>query len=79
MLDLRNDYYGGITLPRIFNSWGTFSSSVPAIKVIENINEVLNGNNTDIKSKQKLEDILNRLSEGDNDVVFVGRLKQAER
>jgi hypothetical protein len=79
MLDLRNDYYGGITVPRIFNGWGTFSSSVPAIKVIENINEALKGNNTDINSKQKLEDILNRLSEGDNDVVFVGRLKQAER
>lgn len=78
ILELKNDFYGGIPIEHIYNSWGTFSTSVPAVKFIEEINKALQENNLDSNSKQKMEETLLHINEGDNDVVFLGKLMQPE-
>ncbi len=74
LFELTNDYYGGIPINGIIGSWGMFSSSLPAFKLMEEINKILKENKPDIDAKRKLQNILSQLHENNNDVMFVGRL-----
>jgi len=71
--ELENDFYGGIPIRNIVNSWEFFSASIPALKVITYINETLRSNKLDTKLAQKLKDILSKLDENDNDILFIGK------
>lgn len=73
-----NDYYGGIPIGSLYGCYGDmFIASTPAIKLIEDVKKILEKSDTDPQTKQKLKEILSRVHENDNDVVFVGKLKQA--
>jgi len=73
-----NDYYGGIPISSIHGcSMGMFVASTPAFKLMDEIKQILKENNLDAQTRQKLEKIFSQLHENDNDVVFVGKLKQA--
>lgn len=73
-----NDYYGGISIGSLNGCYGDmFIASTPAIKLIEDVKKILEKSDTDPETKQKLKEILSRVHENDNDVVFVGKLKQS--
>ena len=73
-----NDYYGGIPINSLYGcSKDMFVASTPAFKLMDEIKQILKENNPDAQTRQKLEKILSQLHENDNDVVFVGKLKQA--
>jgi len=70
-----DDFYGGITHSLLGCSNGWFVASKPAFKLIDEINQILKEKKTDIQARLKLENIVSRLHENDNDVLFVGKLK----
>lgn len=73
---LVNDFYGSIPGGALFMSYGhTYVNSMPAITVIDEMKKALKKNQLGEQQKQKLQGILSRLHENDNDVVFVGHLK----
>lgn len=75
--ELINDFYGGISHPNLFScNNNMFIASTPAFKLMNEIKEILKDNKLSLKNKQKLKEILSHLHVNDNDVLFVGKLKQ---
>ncbi|QGY46985.1 6-bladed beta-propeller [Maribellus comscasis] len=74
--EIVNDFYGGIT-NRLFGCRnGRYIASKPAIKLINEITQILKENEIDNQMKQKLKEILDHTQENDNDVLFIGKLKK---
>lgn len=73
-----NDYYGGIPIGSLYGCYGElFIASTTALKLIEDVKKNLEKSSTDPQTKLKLEGILSRVNDNDNDIVFLGNLKQA--
>ena len=75
-IEIVNDYYGGISVNLFGCNKDMFIASTPAFKLMDEIKQILKENNLDAQTRQKLEKIFSQLHENDNDVVFVGKLKQ---
>ena len=73
-----NDSYTGISHRLLGCNKGMFVASTPAFKLMNEIKRILNENKPDAQTKQKLEKTLSQLHENDNDVLFVGKLKQKD-
>ena len=75
--ELINDFYGGISHSSLSSCKNDmFIASTPAFKLMNEIKEILKDNKLGLKNKQKLKKILSHLHVNDNDVLFVGKLKQ---
>ncbi len=73
---VKNDFYGNIEMYKFYmsnNGW--FINSVAAISLIERIETALENKKLSSADKAKLKDLLNRINENDNDVLFVGKMK----
>ena len=50
---------------------------VSAINLIGEIKRMLKEDNPDAQARQKLQNILSKITENDNDILFVGKFKKA--
>lgn len=76
LYEVVNDFYGGILIRLHGCNRGMLLASTPAFTLMEEIKQILTDNKPDAQTREKLEKMLSRLHENDNDVVFVGKLKQ---
>lgn len=78
VFEVVNDYYGGIPVNSLhYCSKNRFIASTPSYQLIDDIQQIIENNNTATKTKQKLKKMLEQLHEDNNDVIFTGKLKQA--
>jgi hypothetical protein len=73
---LKNDFYGNIRMDRYFmsnNGW--LVCSVPAIDLIAQIDAALKGKDLNNAEKTKLKNMLTKIDQNSNDVLFIGRMK----
>lgn len=74
-LKLENDFFGGIDASLFFNN-GMFINNTSAISLKQNIKKALENNKLSAEIRKKLIDIDKKLKNEDNNVVFIGKLRE---
>ena len=73
---IKNDFFGGYEINKFYMSNnGVFISSVNAINLIIKPNEALKQKDLKSKEKERIEELLGKLKEDDNEVMFIGEMK----
>ncbi len=73
---IKNDFYGGYEINKFYMSNdGMFISSINAIQLIEEFNNLLKGGTLKAQEKQKIEELLSTIKEDDNEIMFIGEMK----
>ena len=74
--NLVNDFYGGIEIKSFYTSNnGMFIGSIHAIDIIEEAELLLEKEDISSEDKEKLESILKKVDENDNEILFIGKMK----
>ena len=72
---IENNFFGGIEMTNYFNN-GWFINNVDAFTLKNKIKTALENNDMDESMRKKLVELDNSLEEGDNNIVFYGKLKK---
>ena len=73
---IKNDFFGGYEINKFYMSNnGMFISSVNAMQLMEELDKSLKKGDLKSKEKQKIEQLLSRIKEDDNEVLFIGEMK----
>jgi len=73
---IKNDFYGGYEINKFYMSnSGMFISSINAMQLMEELDKSLKKGDLKAKEKQKIEQLLSRIKEDDNEVLFIGEMK----
>jgi len=72
---IENDFLGGIEMTNYFNN-GWFIYNIDAFTLKTKIKTALENNDIDESMRKKLIELDNSLEEGDNNIVFYGKLKK---
>lgn len=70
-----NDFYCDIELTNLFSANdGVFISSIPAIRLMEHLEHLLENDNLEDEKRREAVQLLDSLDENDNDIIFVGEM-----
>lgn len=73
--EIENDYLGNMPVMPNFNK-GYFMQTFEPAQLMEKLETYLASGNCPESEKKKLEDLLNSLDDNDNNIMFIGKLKQ---
>jgi len=74
--NIKNDYYGGINLGKIYlSNNGMFIAGITSMDLINEFDKVLDSGELSAKEAQKIKTIKAQLDENNNEVIFIGKMK----